>query len=396
MNILFLTHRLPYAPNRGDRIRAYFVLRELSTFADVSLFSLVHDDDEAARAAEVPFVREVATARVRPLRNRVRGALRLATVRPLTHSLLDAAEARSQIAALAASRPPDVVVAYCSSMARFAMEPPLDRLPFVLDMVDVDSEKWRALAERSAAPLRAIYRREARTLAAFERTASERATTVLVVSDRERDALRSIAPRADIQVVPNGVEVAQFAPPSDAPPREPLVVFCGVMDYAPNVQGVAWFVEHVWPRVRAQWSHARFVVVGANPTPAVRALAARDASIDVTGRVDDVRPYLWRAAVSIAPLHLARGLQNKVLEAVAAGLPVVMTSPVREGMPDALDSVCTVADEPEAFATAVIRRLRTEPGSDAHPTHTALASLRWSHRLAALPHLLGSRAVTAS
>ena len=392
MNILFLTHRLPYAPNRGDRIRAYYLLRELSTFAKVSLFSLVHDDDEASHAEEVPFVTEVAIARVRPFRNRMRGALRLATARPLTHSLLDAADARATIAGLVASRQPDLVLAYCSSMARFAMEPPLDRFPFVLDMVDVDSEKWRTLAERSPMPLRSIYRREARTLEAFERIASERAAAVLVVSDRERDALRRIAPRADIQVVPNGVEVAEFAPPPDAPLREPRVVFCGVMDYAPNVQGVSWFIEHVWPRVRAARPEAEFVVVGSNPTSSMRALAAGDPSIQITGRVDDVRPYLWRAAVSIAPLHLARGLQNKVLEALAAGLPAVITSPVREGLPDGLESECSVADAPDEFAKAVVARLDV---STSRPSGLAwLADLKWSRRLGALPQLLKPWATT--
>jgi sugar transferase (PEP-CTERM/EpsH1 system associated) len=357
MNVLFLTHRLPYAPNRGDRIRAYYLLREMSTFADVSLFSLVHDDEEASHAAEVPFVSDVATSRVRPFRNRIRGALRLATARPLTHSLLDAADARAQIERLVASRRPDIVLAYCSSMARFAIEPPLDRFPLVVDIVDVDSEKWRTMAERSAMPLRSIYRREARTLAAFERTASERAAAALVISEQERESLQAIAPSARIHVIPNGVEVQEFAPPADGPAREPTVVFCGVMNYAPNVEGVRWFADRVWPRVRAERPDARFVIVGAHPAPAITALADRDGSITVTGRVDDVRPYLWRAAVSVAPLHVARGLQNKVLEALAAGLPAVVTSPVRNGLPAIVKPACVVADDSAEFGDATIELL---------------------------------------
>ena len=391
MNILFLTHRLPYAPNRGDRIRAYYLLREMATFADVSLFSLVHDDDEVSQAATTPFAKAVATARVPHLANRVRGSLRLASSRPLTHSLLDAPDARAKIADLVRSRRPDLVVAYCSSMARFAMEPPLDGFPFVLDMVDVDSEKWRTLSERGRAPLRWIYRREAGTLAVFERAASERARMVLAVSEEERDTLRAIAPGANIQVVPNGVEVEQFAPPPDAPPREPLVVFCGVMDYAPNVEGVNWFIEQVWPRIRAARPDARFVVVGANPAAALLRLARQDPSIDVTGRVGDVRPFLWRAAVSVAPLRVARGLQNKVLEALAAGLPVVVTSAVRAGLPDGVDRGCDIADAPDTFVSAVVEVLAL-PATErrTRAAGSGVRRLGWRDQLASLAALLKS------
>jgi sugar transferase (PEP-CTERM/EpsH1 system associated) len=264
-------------------------------------------------------------------------------------------------------------------MARFAMEPPLDRFPFVLDMVDVDSEKWKSLAERSTPPRSTIYRREARTLAAFERAASERARAVLVISEQERDALRAIAPGADIRVVPNGVEVEHFAPPPDAPPREPTVVFCGVMDYAPNVEGVLWFAEQVWPRVRAARADARFLIVGANPTPAIRALATADPSIEVTGRVDDVRPYLWRAAVSVAPLHVARGTQNKVLESLAAGVPAVITAAVAAGLATDTEGGCTVAGAPGDWATQLLRML-SRP-ADTLDARSAVLRVDWRRQL---------------
>ena len=175
MNILFLTHRLPYAPNRGDRIRAYYLLREMSRFADVSLFSLVHDDAEEKEAGNVPFARHVATARVRRWRNVAAGAVKLLSDRPLTHSLLDAPGVRSALAREIAARRPDLVLAYCSGMARFALEPPLRDLPFVLDMVDVDSAKWAAMAADHRGLRRWIYRREAATLGRFEARATTRA-----------------------------------------------------------------------------------------------------------------------------------------------------------------------------------------------------------------------------
>lgn len=394
MNVLFLTHRLPYAPNRGDRIRAFYMLRELSTFADVSLFSLVHDDDEERRAGDVPHAGRVLTARVPRLGNLVRGAASLPTSRPLTHALLDAPDARTKIAALAESHPPDVVVAYCSGMAKFALEPPLAGLPLVLDMVDVDSAKWESLSGVSAAPRRWVYGREARTLSAFERRAALEARRVLVVSERERAVLLSLAPEAVVEVVGNGVDAEAFAPPGP-PVNAPVVAFCGVMDYEPNVEGVVWFAREVWPLVRAERSDATFILIGAYPTAAVRDLTAADRSIEVTGRVESVQQHLWRASVSVAPLRTARGLQNKVLEALAAGLPVVITTAVRDGLPCGVDRGCLTADQPADFARAVLTLLNEQPEARRRrAAASGIESLAWPARLARLKVIVGDAAAS--
>ena len=381
MNVLFLTHRLPYAPNRGDRIRAYHLLQEMSTIAKVSIFSLVHDVDEAAHATDVPFANDVTTARVTTVRNMIKGGLGIISARPLTHALLDAPTIRQTLADLVRDRRPDLVVAYCSGMARFALESPLDRLPFVLDMVDVDSAKWTDLATRSGRWRRAIYRREGATLRAFERIAATRARATLVVNDRVRVLLRPIAPDARITVVPNGVDIDAFRP-SGPPSADPVVIFCGVMDYAPNEEGVRWFARTIWPQVRSSQPAARFMVVGSRPTRAVRALAEDDPSIEVVGEVPSVQPYLWRSAVSIAPLRVARGVQNKVLEALAAGLPVVVTPAVLEGLPAAAVPACVVADTVEAFAESVVALLEQSPEARRRRASAAdLTSLSWRERL---------------
>src|SRR5262245_43526034 len=148
MNVLFLTHRLPYAPNRGDRSRAYHLMKAMAEFASVTLFSLVHDDEEAAQIESVPFATAVLTSRVPRIRNFVSGATRLATSRPLTHSLLNAPRVRELLQEAVERRRPDVVLAFCSGMARFALEPPINGFPLVIDMVDVDSEKWRQLCDK--------------------------------------------------------------------------------------------------------------------------------------------------------------------------------------------------------------------------------------------------------
>ena len=169
MNVLFLTHRLPYAPNRGDRIRAHHMLRVIARRHTVHLVSLVHDDEEERAATALgSLAASVQVARVRRWRNVPRALAALVRGTPLTHALLDAPEMQRILTRQVRERPPDVVLSYCSGMARFALEPSLSRFPLIFDMVDVDSEKWAALAERTSRPLAWLYQHEARHLRDFE------------------------------------------------------------------------------------------------------------------------------------------------------------------------------------------------------------------------------------
>ncbi len=385
MRILVLTHRLPYAPNRGDRLRAYHMIHELRRHAEIDLVSLVHDDEEASHVDEVRgFVASVTALRVTKLRTRTQAALALLTRTPLTHALLDAAGMNAALRQICQTRPPDVVFAYCSGMARFAMQPPLDRFPMVLDFVDVDSQKWRDMAAASRPPKSWIYRREAVTLGDFEARAARTAVASLVVNPREADIARRLAPDANVQVMPNGVELDRLRPPG--PPGErPRVVFCGVMSYAPNAEGMDWFVSHVWPLVRARRSDATLVVVGPDPSPAFRSLCAADSSITVAGRVPDVREWLWDSAIGIAPLHVARGVQNKALEAIASGLPIVLTDAVAGGLPPAAGHASRVANTAPDFAEHVLELLALSPDERRALAMSAdLSHLSWSRTLAPL------------
>jgi sugar transferase (PEP-CTERM/EpsH1 system associated) len=370
-------------------------LRVLSGHAEVDLLSFTHDDDEASHARDLaPLTASVTVLPVPRFRNTLRSAAFLPSSRPLTHTMLDAPELAGAVASLA-RRSPDVVLAYCSGMARCALEPALRDRPLVLDMVDVDSAKWASMAKMHTPPRSWVYGREARVLRAFEATAAAHASTTMVVTDKERQTMAAIAPAARVEVVPNGVDAARLRPTS-GPTGEPLVVFCGVMNYAPNEQAAIWFAREVWPLVIASRPDARFHIIGSSPTPAVHALADTNANITVVGAVDEVAPHLWRAAVSVAPLQTARGIQNKVLEAVAAGLPTVVTPVVAEGLPGLVLPACRVAESPRAFADAVLTYLAWTPEQRRkRALEVDFAPLSWDRTLARVHDILAQAASRA-
>jgi len=222
----------------------------------------------------------------------------------------------------------DAVLVFSSTMAQYALE--LD-LPLWVDFVDMDSAKWRDYAPRHAWPLSWLYAREGRELLRFERQVAERARASYFVTDAECALFRAAAPEAAARVATlcNGVDADYFDPAQDFPnpyrPEERAIVFTGAMDYWPNVDAVQWFVAEMLAPLRARHPGLRFHIVGRSPTPAVQALAGE--AVNVTGTVADVRPYLRHAAAVVAPLRLARGIQNKVLEAMAMAQPVVAAQP---------------------------------------------------------------------
>lgn len=391
MRLLYLTHRLPFAPNRGDRIRAYHTLKMLRGRADVDVISLVHDEEEAAHAGDLSFlVSSVRTARVNAWRGRRRAVPALIAGRPLTHAFLDSPELGRHIGDALAAHRPDVVLAYCSGMARLAITPPLDAYPFVLDMVDIDSAKWAALAAARPAfdPLRFVYYREARRLRQFERVATERAFATVVVNSREESLLAELTPAARIEIAGNGIDDDAFRRMGRATP-DPVVVLCGVMNYEPNERAAIWLIEAVWPQVHVQRPDARLVIVGSAPTARLRDAASKHRSVRVTGTVDDVRPYLWQAAVSVAPMTVARGVQNKVLEAAAAGLPIVVTPQVMAGLPTEVTPACIEAAGAEDFGRAILRVLDLPAPARRELAGSAdLGALSWAKRLEPLANLL--------
>ena len=389
VRVLFLTHRLPYPPDRGDRIRSFNILKFLSSRAEVDVVSLAHDKAEAAHADHLRGIAAtVAVAAVSRTYTFPMAALALCSGGPLTHALLNSRQIAGVLARVRHERQPDVVLAFCSGMAQFAVLPVLADVPLVLDMVDVDSKKWALMGAADRSPKGWVYRREGTRLGQFEQEITRRARTTTVVNERERAVLQSLAPGADVRVLANGLD-AEFFRPSGAPTEDDRVVFCGVLSYEPNAAGVLWLLREVWPRVRASRPDAQLTLVGSAPRRELLAAAQADPSVTVTGRVPDVRPYLWSAALAVAPLHIARGVQTKVLEAVASGLPSVVTTPVFEGLPTEIRKACLAADGRDDFAARILEMLAAGAAARrARASAASLGDLDWKVTLAPLVPIL--------
>jgi polysaccharide biosynthesis protein PslH len=389
MRILVLTHRLPWPLNRGDRIRAYHLLKVLSTRHEVHLLSLVHDAEEAAHVPSLePWLESVTTVRVQRARGLARGMIALLGSTPLTFAMLDAPTLVETTDRVAAATSPDIVIAYCSGMARLLSRPRLAFVPAIVDLVDVDSEKWAALSRTARWPMSWIYGREARLLSRAERRIMCAAAASTVVNEREADSARRIAPGARIRVVGNGIDREHFAP--DAPPStEAQVVFCGVMNYAPNAETAMWLATEVWPRVTDARPDARLVLVGSDPSAALVRAASGVRNVTVTGSVSDVRPWLWSSAMAAAPIRAARGVQNKVLEAVAAGLPAVISPVVAEGLPESIREACVVASSTDQCAARILELLALSSADRRRlAARASFVGLEWADRLAPLMRLV--------
>jgi sugar transferase (PEP-CTERM/EpsH1 system associated) len=248
----------------------------------------------------------------------------------------------------------DAVVAFSSGMAPLALEVPAPRR--ILDLCDLDSEKWRDYACLSRWPLGGLYRSEADRLADREQEWARLFDRTVLITEAEAEPLRARVPEARLHVVSNGVDIpALIERPKPAHPS--TVGFVGAMDYFPNVDAVCWFVAECWGRVRKAVPDAVFCIVGRSPTRRVRRLA-RVPGVAVVGGVDDIGAEVRGFDTAIAPMRIGRGLQNKVLEAMAYGKPVVLTGKAVTGISGVHGRDYVVADDPEAFAAAVIQLLR--------------------------------------
>ena len=334
--LLYLAHRIPYPPNKGDKIRSFNLLRYLAGHYRVYLGCFMDSADDEVHLRELSrWCADVCVVRLRPRVARLRSMLGLLSGEALTLPYYRSARMSAWIDATVARQGIVKAVAFSSPMAQYLCA--LTQVRTVVDLVDVDSAKWTSYANEHRWPLSAVYRREGRRLLDFERAAVSRAAAGVLVTQAEVDLFSRLAPEcaARMHVIENGVDSEFFAPHtgfvSPFHSGEAPLVFTGVMDYWPNVDAVTWFAREVLPAVARKRRDVRFYIVGMNPAPAVTALTA-DPRVVVTGKVPDVRPYLQHAAAVVAPLRIARGVQNKVLEAMSMARPVVVSAAASAGI----------------------------------------------------------------
>lgn len=356
--LLFLAHRIPFPPNKGDKIRSYHLLKHLAENFRVYLGTMIDDEHDwkyvdTLRALCV----DTYFAKLDPWKAKISSLRGFTNGLPLTLPYYQDRGLQSWVEALCAEKNISNVFVFSSAMAQYVA--PWTHACRVIDFCDIDSEKWAQYAKSKSWPMSWVYAREAEKLLSYERSMAKEFDTSLFVSEAEASLFKQLAPESKDKVdyVNNGVDLDYFDPTIEfSKPYDttvPTLTFTGAMDYWANVDAVVWFAREVWPMVRERVPGVRFYIIGSKPTDVV--LALRDvAGIVVTGSVPDVRPYIAHATVAVAPLRIARGIQNKVLEAMAMAKPVVASPQAAEGISADIGEELIVSDTPAVMADEIV------------------------------------------
>jgi len=389
--LLFLCHRIPFPPNKGDKIRSFNMLKALSEFYDIYLTCFVDDPFDWQYADKLDkYCQQKLLIKQNKTLSKIKGLQAFISGEAISVPYYYSREMAKWTSDIITVHNIKQVFVYSSSMAQYVEGERYLSQNRIIDFVDVDSDKWNQYAEGKTGLARWIYKREWRKLQSLENKIAEKFQHSLFVSPQEANLFKLQVPQSvslKVSSMLNGVDTEFFDPKNsdvEAMDENIDVVFTGAMDYWANVDAVIWFCHKVWPLIRAKHPNARFYVVGGNPSPQVKALDAKQ-GIKVTGRVVDVRPYILGAKVAVAPLQIARGLQNKVLEAMSMAKPVVVTSMAIEGIEGRNDNV-RVSDDPQLFCDHVCDYLELSQ-SAGQSRQWILDNLQWNESLSRLPTL---------
>lgn len=391
--ILFLAHRVPWPPDRGDKIRSFHILKKLLSIAPVHVGTFADDvrDLACAEGERAGFASMHVELRDKP--NWFSGLEALASGLSISQTAFGSRSMQAWVEQLLASGTISHVFVFSGQMAQYV--PAAFDGRFIMDFVDVDSAKFESYAKEGNALMRWVYSRESKKLAQYEAEIATRADMNLLVSEPEAALFRSRTGAAKVAALGNGIDTAFYDPKAAFKKLhpvfpDPLIVFTGQMDYRPNIEAVSDFARNALPTIRKTHPETTFAIVGRNPTPAVIELSALP-GVQVTGEVDDVRSWIAGADVIVAPLRVARGIQNKVLEAMAMAKPVVASAAAAEGI-EAIDGehllmATNVADEAakvSALLADTEERLRIGQAARVH----VMAHYGWDAQLAPLDAIL--------
>lgn len=399
-DLLFLAHRIPFPPNKGDKLRSFNLLRYLSAHYRVHLGCFVDDPADLQYVDEVrKYCEQTAFVSLHPLWRRVRSLTGLLSGDALSVVYYRDARLASWVRDLRDRCDIRRILVFSSVMAQYAE--PADGARRVADLVDVDSAKWTRYAQDRTWPMSWLYEREGRRLLDFETAVARRFDATVFVSDAEARLFQRLSgmPGQSIHAAGNGVDTEYFRPhAAHASPYGsggPVVAFTGAMDYWPNVDAVDWFASDIFPRLRQSVPNLRFAIVGARPRAEVRRLGEQD-GILVTGTVPDVRPYLQHAVAAVAPLRIARGVQNKVLEGMAMALPVVATPDAAEGLEVEVGKELIVARTSDEFVDSLWEILNGRMAIGAAARDRVVHSYSWEANLLRVRDLLEARTSEAN
>jgi hypothetical protein len=352
MKILYVCHRFPFPPNRGGKIRPFNMIRHLSRSHEVTVASIARSAREAGEGEGLaPHCARYEMARVHDSIQALRMIARLPTPAPSSMGYFYSPQLARRIDDLLDGQRFDLIFVHASSVAQYVGH--VRGIPKILDFGDMDSQKWLEYARYKPFPLSLGYRLEGIKLERAEKRLAARFDLCTATTRAEWQTLESYGTGVATDWFPNGVDARYFAP-TDAPYDADTIAFVGRMDYYPNQQCMFEFCAETLPLLRARRGGLKLLIVGADPSPAVRRLG-EISGVTVTGSVTDVRPYLHRAALMIAPLNIARGTQNKILEAMASGVPVVTSRIAAGGVDASAPEHFLVASTPEEYASAALR-----------------------------------------
>lgn len=393
--LLYLTHRIPFPPNKGDKIRSFHLLQHLSKRYRIYLGTFIDDEKDWRYAQEVKsYCQASCLVPLNPVAARLRSLPALLGNQPLTLAYYRNRQLQRWVEEILQKEDVQNAVVFSAAMAQFLSR--AAHIRRIIDFVDVDSDKWQQYALSKAWPFNWLYRRESACLLDYERKVASEFDSATFVSEKEADLFKQLAPEAAHKTTffNNGVDTGFFSPAEDYANPYPVgarpLVFTGAMDYWANIDAVNWFAHAIFPKIRTRMPEAVFYIVGARPAKSVQALADLP-GVTVTGGVKDIRPYLQHAWIAVAPLRIARGIQNKVLEAMAMQKPVVASLQAMEGINAVPDEELCVAEDAEQFVEQVHALLeaharRTTIGLAAR--NRVLQAYNWSHSLARIDALL--------
>lgn len=392
--ILFLAHRIPWPADRGDKIRSHHIFKRLCEMAPVHVATFADDARDMGFVGEMDGILASSHVELRSKPQWQAGAEAVLTGQPVSVRSFGSRSMQEWVERLLSTGRISHIFCFSGQMAQYVPDSFYGR--FIMDFVDVDSAKFESYADKGNPLMRWINGREGRLLSAFEFNAARRADASLLVSETEAALFRSRTGADNVSALGNGIDTEYYDPAAKFKKLhpafpDPLIVFTGQMDYRPNIEAVTDFAIHAMPIILDRHPEASFAIVGRNPTRGVSDLSMLP-GVQVTGAVDDVRTWLGSADIVVAPLRIARGIQNKVLEAMAMARPVVVSPAAAEGIyaergthfyvePNVAaeaERVCALLDEPQAA-------LKTGAAARTH----VMRHYGWESQLAPLDALMG-------